>query len=226
MKTATQNLIDDLVGDLKPVNAPGRISRPVVFWLSLATVYSIVSVFVSGPLREGALRHLIELPLFTGETLLAVIAIAVTAIASLRIALPGRNSPMRALTGVLILIALWVAIYVVDFWHPVHPVSTLGGRGDCFWQVPLFSLPSFAFLLYLARRQYPLWPRTTGLLAGIAAAAIPAELMQFGCMYEPAHILTHHMAPILVTATIGWFIGPYVLRLRRVVPRRRDASIH
>lgn len=226
MKTATENLIDDLVGDLKPVAAPGRIARPVVFWLAIATVYSIVSVFVSGPLREGSLRHLVELPLFAGETLLATIAIAITTIASLRLALPGRNGPMRELSGVAILLALWVGIYVADFWYPVHPVSTLGGRGDCFWQVPLFSLPSLAVLLYLANRQYPLWPRTTGLLAGIAAAAIPAELMQFGCMYEPAHILTHHMAPILVTAAIGWFAGPFVLRLRRVVPRRRDVSIH
>jgi len=226
MKTATENLIHDLVGDLKPVDAPGRIVRPVVFWLAAATVYSIVSVFVSGPLREDSLRHLVELPLFAGETLLAMIAIAITTLASLRLALPGRNGPMRELTGVVILLALWVGIYVTGFWYPVHPVSTLGGRGDCFWQVPLFSLPSLAVLLYLASRQYPLWPRTTGLLAGIAAAAIPAELMQFGCMYEPAHILTHHMAPILVTAAIGWFAGPFVLRLRRVVPRRRDVSIH
>jgi hypothetical protein len=226
MKTATQNLIDDLVADLKPIEAPGRISRPVVFWLAIATVYSIVSVFVSGPLREGSLLHLVELPLFAGETLLAAIAIAVAAIATLRLALPGRNGPMREFGTVFILLALWVGIYVAAFWYPVHPVSTFGGRGDCVWQVPLFSLPSLAVLLYLANRQYPLWPRTTGLLAGVAAAAIPAELMQFGCMYEPAHILTHHMAPILVTAAIGWLVGPFVLRPRRVVPRRRDVAIH
>jgi hypothetical protein len=177
-------------------------------------------------LREGSLQHLIELPLFAGETLLATVAIVVAAIASLRLALPGRNGPMRELTYVLLLLTLWIAVYVVGFWHPVHPASTLGGRGDCFWQVPLFSLPSLAVLLYFARRQYPLWPRTTGLLAGIAAAAIPAELMQFGCMYEPGHILTHHMAPILVTAAIGWLAAPFVLRVRRVVPRRRDVSIH
>ena len=50
--------------------------------------------------------------------------------------------------------------------------------------------------------------------------------MQFGCMYVPEHILTHHIAPILVTAALGALVAPSVLKKRADVPRRRDASIH
>jgi len=226
MSQQRQNLIDDLVADLRPVRSPGRIARSVLGWLAIGTIYSIVAVFVAGPLREGALSHLIEFPLFGGETLLAVFAICIAAIATLLLALPGRSRPARALALALIPLAAWVSVYVIGLQYPVHPVSTLGARNDCIWQVFLFSLPSLAVMLLIARRQYPLWPRTTGLLAGIAAAAIPAELMQFGCMYVPSHILTHHLGPIVLTAAVGATLGPLVLRTRRVVPRRRKESIH
>jgi hypothetical protein len=226
MSQQRQNLINDLVADLKPVKSPGRIASSVLAWLAIGTIYSIVAVFVAGPLREGALSHLLEFPLFGGETLLAVVAICVAAIATLRLTLPGRSRPSRALPLVLVPLAAWVSVYVIGLWHPVHPVSTLGARNDCLWQVFLFSLPSLAVLLFIARRQYPLWPRMTGLLAGIAAAAIPAELMQFGCMYVPSHILTHHLGPIVLTAILGALISPLVLRTRRVVPRHPDVSIH
>jgi len=226
MKQDRQNLIDDLVGDLKPVRSPGRITTSVVLWLALAIGYSITIVFVTGPIREGSLRHLVELPLFAGETLLAIASIIVATIATLRLALPGRNGPGHELMRALLMLAAWVSVYVIGLWHPVHPVSTLGARDACIWQVLVFSLPSLAGLLYVARRQYPLWPRTTGLLAGFAAAAIPAELMQFGCMYYLPHILTHHMSPILLAGAIGAIVGPFALRKRRVVPRRREESIH
>jgi hypothetical protein len=226
MRQERQNLIDDLVGDLKPVESPGRIAKPVMLWLALATVYSVIIVFVTGPIREGSLQHLIELPLFAGESLLAVGSIVLATIATLRLALPGRNGPGQELMRVALMLAAWVAVYVVGLWYPVHPVSTLGARNACIWQVLVFSLPSLAVLLYVARRQYPLWPRTTGLLAGIAAAAIPAELMQFGCMYDPAHILTHHMSPILLAGIIGAILGPIALHRRAVVPRRREDSMH
>lgn len=226
MRQDRQNLIDDLVGDLKRVDRPGRIGYYVAGWLALAAIYSVIAVFVSGPLREGALPHLIELPLFAGETLLAIVAIVAAAAATLRLGIPGRTRPWRELTFVLVPLAVWASIYVTGLWYPVHPVSTLGARDDCIWQVFLYSLPSLALVLFLVRRLYPLWPRLTGLLGGFAAAAIPAELMQFGCMYVPSHILTHHMGPILLTGAIGALAGPFVLKVRRVVPRRRDASIH
>lgn len=226
MRQKRQTLIDDLVGDLKPVERPGRIGVAAATWLAVATVYSIVIVAATGPIREGALAHLVEIPTFGAETLVAVLAIGIATWAALRSAVPGAHGPVRALARGFVPLAIWAAIYVVGLKYPAHPVSTLGARDDCIWQVVLYSLPPLAFMLYLARRQFPLWPRTTAMLAGAAAAAIPGALMQFGCMYVPSHILTHHLSPILVMAAVGALIGPPVLRSRAAVGRRPDVSVH
>ena len=91
---------------------------------------------------------------------------------------------------------------------PVHPVSSLGDRHVCYLQVLLFSLPTLGLMLWFARQQFPLRPRLTGMLAGAVAAAIPGALMQFACMYEPAHILVFHLGPILATAALTLRDGP------------------
>lgn len=226
MKQNRQSLIDDLVADLKPVQQPGRIARSVLAWLAVAIAYSVVIVLATGPLRPGALGDLLRFPGFAVETLLAAAAIVALALAATRSAIPGERNLARALRGSLLPLAAWIAVYVVGLRYPVHPVSTLGSRNDCLWQVVLFSLPTLALMLWVARRQFPLWPRLTGLFAGAAAAAIPGELMQFGCMYVPSHILTHHIAPILITAALGALVAPLALKHRATVPRRRDVSIH
>lgn len=226
MSPSRQSLIDDLVADLRPEKRPGRIGRSAAAWLAISLVYSIAVIIAAGPLRPGALHDLVAYPAFAGETLLAVLAIVATALAALRSAIPGAQRPTRPLLWALLPLALWVAVYVVGLWYPAHPVSELGNRAYCIWQTVLFSLPTLGLMLWIARRQFPLWPRTTAMLGGAAAAAIPAGLMQFACMYVPRHILTHHLTPILVTAAIGALIGPLALRVRNTVPRRRDASIH
>ena len=222
-----QDLIRDLVADLKPVRRPGRIWPFALAWLVLAGAYSVLVVIATGPLRDGALQNLWREPAFTLETSIAVLAIVALAQAALRTAIPGAASPaLRRLGWPLALTAAWVAVYVIGFWHPAHPVSTLGARPHCIWQTLLFSLPSFALMLWMARRLLPLWPRVTGAFAGAAAAAFPGALMQLGCMYVPAHILAYHIAPVFIMAAIGFAVAPVALSARRTVPRSRDVPLH
>jgi hypothetical protein len=133
---------------------------------------------------------------------------------------------MERLVWPLTFTAAWVAVYVVGIWYPAHPVSALGARPYCIWQAVLFSVPSLALMLVIARRLFPLWPRTTGMLAGAAAAAIPGALMQFACMYVPVHILTHHIGPVFIMGAIGLVIGRFALTVRRAVPRSRGVPLH
>jgi hypothetical protein len=226
MTDTRRHLIEDLVADLKPVSAPGRIGRSLALWLSAAMVYSIVMLLVTGPLREGAIGNLIRYPFFGLESLVALIAIGSLAHAALRLAIPGATTPGRALLAPIVLLIGWVSFYIVGFWAPAHPVSILGARDYCIWQTVLFSLPNLLLLLVLARRLVPVWPATTAALAGAAGAAIPGALMQFGCMYIPGHILTHHLSPTLMLAVIGAAVGRLVLTRRPIVPRSRGVRIH
>jgi hypothetical protein len=218
-------LIHELVHDLAPVRRPGRIGRATALWLLAATAYGLVIVFATGPLRPGALAELATHVTYMGETALAALAIAALAVAALRTAIPARLPAQRWLAWVLPL-AAWVAVYAIELKYPPEYYSSLGGRYECMWQVVLFSLPALGLMLWAARRQFPLRPRITGFLAGAAAAAIPGELMQFGCMYVPEHILTHHLFPIALTAALGALIGPWALRRGDDVRPRRAASLH
>jgi hypothetical protein len=221
-----EDLIRDLVADLRPVRHAGRIGPSLVAWLASAGAYSVFVVLATGPLRPGALGNLLAYPAFGFESLLAVLAIGALAHAALRTAIPGDPRRLLSVVIALALTSVWVSVYVIGIWHPAHPVSDLGARNHCIWQTVLFSVPSCALMFWLARRLVPLSPRLTGALAGAAAAGIPGALMQFGCMYDPAHILVAHMSPMPILAAAGLLIGPLAVAARRAVPRSRGVSIH
>jgi hypothetical protein len=220
------DLIQDLVADLKPVAHAGRIGRPALAWLAMASVYCSIATLITGPLRPDAFRHLLEFPWFALETLVAVATVTSLAVATLRLAIPSERHALARLALPLSLSAVWIAFYVVGLWAPAHPVSMIGQRAHCVLQAFFFSLPSFGLLLLFARRFMPLWPRTTGAVAGAAAAAIPAAWMQFACMYVPSHILMEHIGPMFLFAALGALIGPAVLTRRPAVLRSRRASLH
>jgi hypothetical protein len=221
-----EDLIHDLVADLRPVRRPGRIGGLLLVWLLFASAYSVLVVLATGPLRAGALQNIWREPAFGFETVLAAAAIIALAYATLAMAIPGAVMSGSRLALPLGVTAAWVCVYVIGLWYPAHPVSTLGARNHCLWQVVLFSVPSFVLLLWMTRRLLPFMPRTTSALGGAVAAAIPGALMQFGCMYVPAHILTHHLGPVLIVAIIGFALGPLALKARRTVPRSRGVPLH
>jgi hypothetical protein len=102
-------------------------------------------------------------------------------------------------------LAIWVAF----------AVGTPGRsqrRWIAFLEVLLYGLPSLAVGLLLLRRLAPLERWSAGLLMGAAAGAMPGLLMQLGCMYVPAHILSHHLGPVVGLALLGALGGPLVLR--------------
>jgi len=63
----------------------------------------------------------------------------------------------------------------------------------------------------MLRRRAALQTMWTGALAGLAAAAVPALMMEFACMYEPAHILTMHLSPIPVITVGAALLGARLL---------------
>jgi len=221
-----EQLINDLSADLKPVRSPGRTRARAAIWLVIATVYSTIVILASGRLRDGALVNLLEYPWFAVETIVAGSAVLALTIAALRLSIPSPRNPLLRTLPALVIAALWIGFYVVGFWQPAHPVSTLGVRDHCVLQGLFFSFPSMALLLYYARGLMPLWPRATGALAGAAAGAIPAAWMQLACMYIPSHILTHHMATVVLLAVIGALVGPVALQRSHTVPRNRGRPIH
>ena len=209
-----ERLIRSLVADLRPVRRPGRVAHWLVTWLSLAVLFSAASILVTGPYRDGALIALSSNFSFAAETLVAAAAVILLARAALKSSMPDAVRQLRWVGWPAAALCLWLGFYVVGLWFPAHPVSNLGHRDHCLAETQLLALINFVPLLWLARRLAPLRPRLTGALAGAAAAAVPASIMQFACMYEPQHILVFHFAPMVVTAATGALLGPALLTRR------------
>jgi hypothetical protein len=226
MTESRHDLIKGLVADLQPVNRPGNITRPFAWWLASALIYGCAIVLATGGWRAGAFEAFRSSPAIGLEVLIAITAIVLLAHAAFRSAIPDALPRWRRFALPLALVGAWVLFYVIGLSYPAIPPSMLGKREHCFLQTLLFSLPSFAVLLWLVRGLMPLWPRTTAAAAGGAAAAIPAILMQLACMYDPLHALLYHLTPVFMVAALGALAGPVVLTRREISRRPSATAVH
>jgi hypothetical protein len=225
MTESRDDLIKGLVASLRPVTTPGDTKRPLAWWLATAGAYGVAIVLATGGWRAGALASLRTSGDLVIETLLGIAAIAMLAHAALRSAVPDAESEWRRFSWPLAILGAWAAFHLLGLWQTNGPPSMLGKREHCFWQGLLFALPSFALLLWWVRGLMPLRPRISAAAAGAAAAALPALLMQFACMYDPLHALSYHMTPIAALAVAGASIGHIVME-RRPRTRPRSGTLH
>jgi len=197
-------LISNLSHDLASVSPPPNINRLAIAWFLLSTVYVIAVTHLFGPVRPGAFLQLGTEPRFLLETMLGVAAIFWTSLLAFRSAVPAVLSKQFAAVG-MVLMAFWLAQYVIGFVSPALEPSMLGKRNHCFAETLVYSVPVILTGLFLVRRLYPLRPVRTAMSIGLAAGMLPALYMQLACMYEPSHILGYHILPglLMVGATAG-----------------------
>lgn len=211
-------LISNLSRDLAPVSSPPNINRLAIAWFLLSAIFVVAITHLFGPIRPGAFSQLGTEPRFLLETMLGVAAILWTSLLAFRSAVPAALSKQFAATG-MVLMALWLAQYVIGFVSPALEPSMLGKRDHCFSETLVYSLPVILTGLFLIRRLYPLRPLRTAMSIGLAAGMLPALYMQLACMYEPSHILGYHILPglLMVGAAAG------IAAIWR--PRRLDSNL-
>ncbi len=205
-------LVRQLAEGLQPVR---RTLPPFVLaavWLAGAWISVTVATLATGSMRPGFASQLAESPRFLAEVLLGLLAGAAAIYAMGRLGVPSPRAPVRQAGPALLLMAGWVGAYLYGLLDPSFEPSMLGKRETCAREVLILAAPPLAAALWLVRRAAPLARVWTGALAGAAAAAVPGLIMQLACMYEPAHILTHHLAPIGVAAFLGALLGRVALR--------------
>jgi len=197
-------LISNLSRDLAPVSPPSNVNRLAIAWFLLSAIFVVAMTHLFGPIRPGAFSQLGTEPRFLLETMLGVAAILWTSLLAFRSAVPAALSKQFAATG-MVLMALWLAQYVIGFVSPALEPSMLGKRDHCFSETLVYSLPVILTGLFLIRRLYPLRPLRTAMSIGLAAGMLPALYMQLACMYEPSHILGYHILPglLMVGAAAG-----------------------
>ena len=212
-------LISNLSSDLAPVTPTRSINRLALTWFLLSAVYVVVITHLFGPIRPGALSQLGTEPRFLFETILGVAAILWFSLLVFRSAVPAALTRQFAVAG-LVLMALWLAQYVVGLVNPALEPSTLGKRDHCYFETMVYAFPPILVALFFIRRLYPLRFIRTAMSISLAAGMLPALYMQLACMYEPLHILTFHILPGLAMVLIGAAIAA-LWRLRSQGPNER-----
>ena len=197
-----EKLIENLSRDLAPVAPVSNVNRLGLAWLVLSAIFVVVITQLVDPVRPGAFAQLAAVPRFLLETLLGVTAIAWTGLLAFRSAVPGELTRKFAVAG-LVLMALWLAQYVVGLVSPALEPSDLGKRAFCYLETMIYAVPPILAAVFLARRLYPLHYTRTAMSLALAAGMIPALYMQIACMYVPSHILKFHILPGLSMALAG-----------------------
>jgi len=197
-----ESLISNLSSNLAPVSPPPNINKLAIAWFALSAIYVVAVTQLFGPIRPGAITQLSTEPRFLLETVLGVAAILWFSLLAFRSAIPAALTRQFAAAG-LVLMALWLAQYVVGFISPALEPSKLGKRNYCYFETMVYSLPAILAGLFFIRRLYPLRPVRTAMSVSLAAGMLPALYMQLACMYEPAHILAFHILPGLLMVGVG-----------------------
>jgi hypothetical protein len=211
------SLIDSLASDLTPVRTMISIDALALTWLLLSAVYVVAVTHILGPARENATVQLITEPRFLMENLLGFSAIATTALAAFRDAVPGASRKPLA-TLAIVLMTLWIANYVIGLVAPALEPSMLGKRDHCFMETLLYALPPMLAAQYLVWRLYPLKPMRAAFSFSLAAGMLPAFYMQIACMYAPNHILLFHIFPGIMVVPIGVIAAYFLLNRHHKKP--------
>jgi hypothetical protein len=197
-----ESLISSLSSKLEPVSPPPNINRLAMAWFALSAIYVVAVTQLFGPIRSNAIAQLGTEPRFALETLLGVAAILWFSLLAFRSAIPAALSRKFTAAG-LVLMALWLAQYVIGLVSPALEPSSLGNRHHCYIETMVYSLPVILAGLFFVRRLYPLRPVRTAMSISLVAGMLPALYMQLACMYEPTHILAFHILPGLLMVGVG-----------------------
>ncbi len=204
-----ERLIRDLAADLTPVR---RLRPPLVRALGwLAVVMGIaVALAMVADLRGLALRLTAAPDMWlavAGSAATAVLA----AIAAFQLSLPDRSRVWAALPlpAALVWIGASGAGCLRAWLAPGTHVADLSETRDCLMFIVGLSVPLSALLILMLRRACSLQPGLTAAIAGLAAAAAAATLLNFFHPFDAAatDLAVHAGAVALVIAANRAFSG-------------------
>lgn len=200
------DLIQTLSADLSPVSQRSNILISGLLWFVISWIYVVALSLYLGPLRTGALNALISNPQFAIESLLGFISGALFCTLAFQESIPGLQRKWLVHLSILMAL-LWIASYTFGLSFPAIEPSRIGKRAHCVLEAYLYSLPPMTIGYLLIYQFFPLNTPRAGLFIGISSGMLPALFMQISCMYDPLHILTHHLGPALVVIILGITAG-------------------
>lgn len=215
IKLTTEELIERLAADLRPVEFVGAPVRRTARWLLVSIPWVIVLIYVMGlrpdlRVRLGDLRWLLE------EA--AASATAVTAaMAAFSTGIPGRARRVRLLP--LPPLALWLATLgqgCLEAWMSRSPAGLmLHADWRCLPGVIIVGLLPGAVMAFMLLRGSPISPVLTSALGALAVAALAEVGLRLVHGVDASLMVLIWQGGTMVGLTVlAGILGPHLLRWR------------
>ena len=208
-----KNFIDGLVenhGPVKPLMTAGK--RTILAFMAYPLIIAAIMLYIH-PFRANFLGAFSNI-LFVIEMLAGAFSISYFMLFSFTSVIPGsynKKSIFIALGSFLILALL----IVKGIYFPHKAASMAGKRPSCYYEVLTLGIIPFLHLIYLCNKGVMFFKFRTLMGAAFASAAIPSILMHIACMYDPFHILDHHILPVIIFTAVASILS-YIVVKRRI----------
>jgi hypothetical protein len=210
----TDELIQQLAGDLEPVRPLRPIAVRVAGWLALAAGSLATVMLLMGVRRE--LGDASDRADFAVEALLLLVTALSAAAGALVISVPGaERSRLVRVVPLLAAVAcvMWAAGELVFAAATGATTGRLTFAWHCVYKTTsVAAVPGVALFLML-RRAAPMHAVWAGALAVLATTAVGVLGANIICPNDrPMHMLLWHVTPLILFATFGGWLGSRLLR--------------
>jgi hypothetical protein len=212
----TDELIDHLVADVRPVRRLMDPSWRAASWMAAAGVAVAVGALYFGLRRDLAVMWrdplwLVRLALLSATAGLAVLT-------ACRLAIPGYERRARVRWWPIVPLGALIAVSLAEVVTSAM-TGTLGSplrNWMCVRKMAVTGAAPALLAVLLVARAAPIEPRWTMLLGGLAAGAAGVVASEIACpVHAPIHILLWHILPIALFALAGAAIGELLWRRQR-----------
>jgi hypothetical protein len=219
----TEDLIDHLARDVRPVARLRPVAIRALGWFVLALVSLVIVSVIMGVRRD--LADSVDTADFAFEAALLIVTALSAAVGALTISVPGaersalvRWAPLTAGAACV----LWAAGELAVAAGTGAPAGRLTFAWHCIYKTAsVAAVPGIA-LFIMVRQAAPLHAAWAGLLALLATAAVGVLGANVICPLDrPLHMLLWHVAPLMLFAGVGAALGTWLLRW---TPRRRGSA--
>jgi hypothetical protein len=210
----TEDLIQQLTADARPVRPLRPLAVRVAGWLVVAAVSLGVVMMLMGVRRE--LGDAADRMDFTLEAALLLVTAVSAAIGALMVSVPGAESSRHTRWIPIALGVLCVVLAAGELAYAAMsgaPTGRLTFAWHCVYKTTSVALVPGILLFVMVRRGAPLHAGWAGLLALLATAAMGVLGANIICPNDrPLHMLLWHVAPLMLFAGIGAGLGKWLLR--------------
>lgn len=201
----TEDFINNLVKDLKPVKTILPIYLSYILWIFFSCVYIFTLSYIESNFSLEIYHKppIFELLIITGISLSATLGVFLHSI-------PGSHGGLFVKIITSILFVLWLIYLGNKFYFQkqflLKDINSIGFL--CVGHIILVSLVPFFTLYYFTKKMAPIDYRWTGVFLFLSSTSLATLDVQMQCKnVSPSHIFLYHTIPIIVFGMFGFKLG-------------------